>query len=231
MFVWVSLDESMFICPAPVPLYPVFCSCVPWQLCVMCAIPWLFVVPLPMHRYLYVGIFYHLLIFFVLFFYVGLFQSEIYVVEDCVEYIDSLTHQFVGTSVQFYNLYSLPSGLSDFEVTAKINATIYSRFGLVVKQDNNNLAQDYCRLGVEFGNYASDIVHTSEDVVIPTTTPYVENKTISVKYAYQNGVLSTYIEGEQLHSTSINFNPLYVMLIHWNTGKSVTVTDLKVKPL
>ena len=133
--------------------------------------------------------------------------------------------------MQFYNLYSIPSGLSDFEVTAKINATIYSRFGLVVKQDNNNLAQDYCRLGVEFGNYASDIVHTSEDVVTPTTTPYVANKTISVKYAYQNGVLSTYIEGEQLHSTSINFNPLYVMLIHWNTGKSVTVTDLKIKPL
>jgi hypothetical protein len=118
------------------------------------------------------------------------------------------------------------------EITANIKSSSVKQYGLCLKEGNNNTNNQYIRVGAEGTYKGATITSTAYTQSNNTTSVPSSNTSFPIKITYDGTNITGYIDGASVISHSKTFNPLYVMLLAWGvTGRTVTVTDLKVKPL
>lgn len=118
------------------------------------------------------------------------------------------------------------------EITANIKSSSVKQYGLCLKEGNNSTNNQYIRVGAEGTYKGATITSTQYTQSNNTTSTPSANVSFPIKITYDGTNITGYIDGVSVISHSKTFNPLYVMLLAWGvTGRTVTVTDLKVKPL
>lgn len=158
--------------------------------------------------------------------------TKTYVIEDCLLANFDRTDTFNLSGVVFNHIYTMPSEM-DCVIEADIKSSNASQFGLVLKESNNQTNNQYIRVGVEGSNVKGSTITSNQY----THSSYLETKasnnvSFPVKIEYKNGVISGYVDNGIVETHSKTFTPLYVMILAWNkTGRTVTVSNLKIKPL
>ena len=157
--------------------------------------------------------------------------TKTYVIEDCLKVISSQTVTATSTGVVFTKLYGLSSEIP-VEVSCDIKSSKTVKFGLVLKEGDNQTNNQYIRVGAESPNKGATITSTQYTQTNNLTTSATANTSFPVKITYDGTDITGYVDGNSVISHSKTFSPLYVMIIHWSeNSRTVTVSNLKVKPL
>ena len=164
---------------------------------------------------------------------VGSLQSESFAIEDCKKYISSYSKSFTGTGLSFDNFYDMGSTYNcSVEFKLIISSSTGTNGGFVFKQDNNNDNYNYLRIGSQ-GNIREAVLRNTSgaDTQSATGSSYSSNQEIKGKITYESGTIKAYLDDTLKITNTATFNPRYISLISWSTSKTVTVNDLKIKPL
>jgi sucrose-6-phosphate hydrolase SacC (GH32 family) len=161
----------------------------------------------------------------------GSLVSEIYAIEDCLLANHTQTETYSSTGVIFRPIYNMPSEMP-VEITGNIKSSSAKQFGLCLKEDNNQTNNQYIRAGAEGTYNGATITSNSYTQSNNTTSRPTANVEYPVKITYDGTDITGYIEGSSVISHSKTFGANYVMLLAWGvSGRTVTISDLKIKPL
>lgn len=172
-----------------------------------------------------------------LFWGVRIFLIQTYAVEDCLKYISTYSH--TRSSANYGVLIHELSSLSDLEVSAKIKSTDTNGYaiGLSSKTGNVNVESDwgdYIRMFVGGSGKVSMayLNNGSTNSIASNYTPS-SNTFYNWKITYDDGEFKAYHENNLIGTltTTLPSASKKVVLQVWNNNKTVTIEDLKVKPL
>lgn len=158
--------------------------------------------------------------------------TKTYEICDAIKYIDEVTKTHSSSSVEWYNLADLGTNIGDCEISATLKSTNANGFRLDFANSNqyenkHRIVLGTYNTGLKFiSRY--DVNGTENDY--STQVSYIANTDLSVKIIRQNGNLICSIDNIN-HTFSDLSNLRYIGLTMWSSAKTVTVTDLKVKPL
>jgi hypothetical protein len=162
----------------------------------------------------------------------GLLQ-ETYELEDCYFYSQSGSQTYSSTSYSIENLFDMNGISGDFEISATLQSTANKGVALGLNTANTNENKNLLRISVD-GSADLAIVRMSNGNAVEnyyTGAKYTANTDLPVKLTRINGVYTAY-DGSLTHTySSPPSNLRYVQLESWNTAKTVTYTDFKVKAL
>lgn len=162
----------------------------------------------------------------------GIIVSKTYEICDAIKYIDEVTKTHSSSSVEWYNLADLGTNIGDCEISATLKSTNANGFRLDFANSNQYENKHRIVLGTYNTGYKFisryDVNGTENDY--STQVSYIANTDLSVKIIRQNGNLTCSIDNIN-HTFSDLSNLRYIGLTLWSYAKTVTVTDLKVKPL
>ena len=153
--------------------------------------------------------------------------SKTYEVQDCLKYISSISQSFIG----WYGLADLGSNLSDCDITFKMKSTAQRfRFDFGITNQLENKSR------ITLGTNDNGVLEVDEWSSGGSVTPhsisqtYALNSDISCQITRDNNQIIGKIDNSSVTVSDIA-NLRYIGITTWNTAKTVTITDLKVKPL
>lgn len=158
----------------------------------------------------------------------GTLLIQTFTLQDCEKYISNITHTVNNPSDSgvYYLEYTLQS-LTDKQIIFDFKST-NNAFGIALSEASNNLVHGYgvavnLNGGFNCWENTTNIMSTSKSM------------TINTKYNFRleiNGTaLSYYLDDVLVASGTLSYNPLYLITRAWNSSKTITITDLKIKPL
>lgn len=162
----------------------------------------------------------------------SIISSEIYV-EDCFFYRASGSKSFTS-SYNIENIVDINSLTGDYEISATLKSSAIRGFGIGLNTANTNENKNLLRLGYESGNNPYFTRMSSGSVAEEyklSNTQYTANTDVLMKITKINGVYTGYIDTTNHTINNPPSNLRYVQLEGWNTSKTVTYTDFKVKSL
>ena len=161
----------------------------------------------------------------------GILVSKTYSIQDCLKYIDSYSKTFSTSSVEWDNITDLGSSLGDVEITCKLKSTNIKGFRIDLSKTNQYENKSRVVLGanssglellVEYNDSGTGDSHTYSAYTVNT------DANCTIHRENDNIVLT-------MDSNTYTFpdvsNLRYIGFTNWETSKTLTVTDLKVKPL
>lgn len=158
--------------------------------------------------------------------------SKTYEICDAIKYIDEVTKTHSSSSVGWYNLADLGANIGDCEISATLKSTNSAGIRLDLATSNQYENKNRIVLGTytTSDKFISRYDATGTENYYRTEESYTANTDLSVKIVRQNGNLVCSIDNNN-HTFSDLSNLRYIGLTLWSSSKTVTVTDLKVKPL
>lgn len=163
---------------------------------------------------------------------VGSFLTKTFVVYDYWKYIDSVSKTFSSTSVEWFNLADLGTGLGDCEITFKMKANVGKSFRVDLSTTNQYENKSRYVVGV-VTDPAYKIIqyyNASGTENVQYYSTYSVNTDVTGIFHRENGNMSISVDNNTYTYTDIS-NLRYIGIVNWNIAKTVTITDLKVKPL
>ena len=149
--------------------------------------------------------------------------------EDCIK-------AFVGTNTKVWvngyndttNLYTLSNSYSNIEISLKLAFT--ANGGRIEFTDSSH----YIGVGVggDGVNRSYYIVTGSE--VMQELGNYTANSEMTIKLIREGNTLKSYLNGtlaQSVTNSNVTSSINKILLRNWNVAKTMTYTDLKVKPL
>lgn len=165
--------------------------------------------------------------------YYGMIVSETYELQDYLKYIESGT--YTGTStISFKNLYEI-SSYTNIEISATIKAPNkgFSFCFLKSMADSSSIQRDILSTGVDGGGYITVFRDENGSTTNYTTylyRSYTPNTELNCLIRIENGVVTLGLNDLFYTSTPVN-GLKYVGIRNWNNAKTVTYTNVIVKPL
>lgn len=166
----------------------------------------------------------------------GQTESNSVTIEDIYKYIATTTQTYNNSTLTFTNLCTLPTTGVDCEISCNLSTNVNNGINILLKRNNNSTNSYFVRGGANgngatgYAIYTDSVQQTSTDAdwfTMPTNTPVV------FKIHIENGNV-TFTNGTTSKSVTYNTSSLnlqYVGLFNWNSAKTVTITDFKVKLL
>ena len=162
-----------------------------------------------------------------------MFVSVSYVIEDCVKYIDSYSKAFNGTTA-YQSLYDTSTTSNNLELTAKLKSTGNKGFGLLFSKTGSSTS-NILREGVTGSSITHCTVNSGSDDTTTTGNTYSANSDMNIKIKIKSdNSYEAYIDNTLVKSgtSSVISQLRYVEIMSWNSSsQTVTITDLKIKPL
>lgn len=155
---------------------------------------------------------------------------QTFVVEDCFKANLSASYSF-GSSDSKYRIYEIPV-CNAYEITGKLKSTANNRFSVCVKLDNTSDGNSLFRIGAYTTLEA--LIFDGSGIVIGNLYrqgSYTANTDIPFKMIYDNGTVKLYINDVLVNENTINYAPYNLMLHSYTNSKTVSVSDVKIKPL
>ena len=157
--------------------------------------------------------------------------SETYEVEDCLKYISSASKTFSSSSTDWYSLADLTSNLGNCEITCKMKSSTNKGFRIDLSSSNQYENKNRGSIGVDGSGYkfiaeydasgTSNMQYPQQAYTQNTDLNCIISKTSSLDLTIDN-----------FHYSFASLSNLrYLGIVNWNNAKTVTITDLKVKPL
>ena len=164
-----------------------------------------------------------------------MFVSETYSIQDCIKYIASGSETYSSSTLTFTKLAELPTADINCEASCYITPSVNKGVNLLFKKVNDASNTYFVRCGGESSvGRCAYAVYTSSPIELNDFSPHTILSTSSptlFKINIQNGSV-TFTIGDLTYTTT---NPVtglkYVGFFSWSTSKTVSYTDLKVKPL
>ena len=156
-----------------------------------------------------------------------IFLQETFAIEDCVKYIQSQSFTY-GTSVSSNVIQELSTS-TDYSIEGTVTAPVnhHINFATTSNQDNNQdgVGGIYHNGSNKYCYFASNTGGTQ--VINGYNSPY------SFKFVRESTTMKSYINDDLINTetASIVSSYKYLRATSWSTSKTVTVTDLKIKPL
>ena len=163
---------------------------------------------------------------------VGSILTKTFVVQDCIKYISSVSKTFSTSSTEWYNLADLGTGLSDCEITFKMKANVGKSFRVDLSTTNQYENKSRYVVGVvtDPAYKISQYYSASGTESVQYYSTYSVNTDVTGIFHRENGNMSISVDNNTYTYTDIS-NLRYLGIVNWNSAKTVTITDLKVKPL
>ena len=161
-----------------------------------------------------------------------MFLTKTFVVHDYWKYIDSVSKTFSSTSVEWFNLADLGSNLGDCEITFKMKANVGKSFRVDLSTTNQYENKSRYVVGVvtDPAYKISQYYNASGTETVQYYSTYSVNTDVTGIFHRENGNMSISVDNNTYTYTDIS-NLRYIGIVNWNIAKTVTITDLKVKPL
>lgn len=159
--------------------------------------------------------------------------TETYTVHDYWKYIASGSQTFSSTGLGFSNLVDLNDLTGDYEATVKLSSTQSKAFGIALHQANNADNTYLARVGFDSNpNAGITVITTSITESYNNTSKHSSaNVPYDMSIKRENGVYTLTVDGHSHSLTSPPSNLRYLGLESWNVAKTISYTELKVKPL
>ncbi len=161
---------------------------------------------------------------------IGSILIQTYDIEDCFKANLSASYSF-GSSDSKYRIYEIPV-CNAYEITGKLKSTANNRFTVCVKLDNTSDGNSLFRIGAYTTLEA--LIFDGSGIVIGNfyrQGSYTANTDIPFKMIYDNGTVKLYINDVLVNENTINYAPYNLMLHSYGNSKTVSVSDVKIKPL
>ena len=166
----------------------------------------------------------------------GIFVSKTYEVEDCTKYISSISH--TGGGITLWIDYTLDS-LSDVEISADVKSNDIKGFRMLMTnistpQSSDPVWGEY--IGIFSGNaekIGMSYYDVSPEKTVLSDTTLSTNTFYNLKITYENGVFKGYYNNTLMGTVNITLpsTSKKIGFGSWNQSKTITVKDLKIKPL
>lgn len=158
-------------------------------------------------------------------------ESNSTTIEDCVKYLSSTSYTSTGVAQYNFNeVYDCGSSINA-EITGKIKCSM-NAFGVNYSEATNNINGSINVMVAGNNKKMANVVFSNGTDSNTTTTDFSVNTDIPFKIEYDNGTAKIYIDDNLVQTTnSIGFNPRHICLWAYGHDRSITLTDLKVKPL
>ena len=153
--------------------------------------------------------------------------TERYDIQDCMKYISSISQSVSG----WYGLADLGGNLSDCDITFKMKSTAQRfRFDFGITNQSENKSR------ITLGTNDNGVLEVDEWSSGGSVTPhsisqtYALNSDITCQITRDNNQIIGKIDNSSVTVSDIA-NLRYIGITTWAGAKTVTITDLKVKPL
>ena len=158
--------------------------------------------------------------------------TKTYEIQDCIKYISSVSKTFTTSSVEWYNIADLGSSLGDCEITFKMKANVGKSFRVDLSTTNQYENKSRYVVGVvtDPAYKISQYYNASGTENVQYYSTYSVNTDVTGIFHRENGNMSISVDNNTYTYTDIS-NLRYLGIVNWNIAKTVTITDLKVKPL
>lgn len=162
-----------------------------------------------------------------------MFVSETYIV-DAWKHISSGSYTGTSSTISFQEIYE-SSAYDNIEISATIKAP-NKGFGLAFlksKDSSSSIQDNLFTIGVDGANYIAVARIENGSTIIYTNDlykQYTANSDIDCLIRIENGVVTLKHNSYTYTSTPIT-GLKYIGIRNWNNAKTVTYTDLIVKPL
>lgn len=154
--------------------------------------------------------------------------SKTYTVEDCKKYFGSAISHSGNGSDQYWNDYTISSGdLSSLEVSFKLKSTA-NGCGVAISGQTNGLTNAF---GFAIGSGSAIHCWSNGENTTANLGNYTANTDLNCKITFENGTVKYYVSDELKDTQTLVGSPIYFIVRSWTNSKTVTVTDLKFKPL
>lgn len=156
--------------------------------------------------------------------------SKTYSIEDCYKANLSASYTF-GSSDSKYKIFELPNNYTAYEIEGNLKSTVNNRFSVGLKVDNDNSSNSMVRIGTYTTIEAVIIASNGDIIARDLNGNYTANTDMKVRFVFDNGNFKLYANDTLRVDANVPFNPIHLMLHSYSSSKTVSVSDMKIKPL
>ena len=155
---------------------------------------------------------------------------ETYEIEDCYKANLSASYTF-GSSDSKYKIFELPNNYTSYEIEGNLKSTVDNRFSVGLKANNDNTSNSMVRIGA-YTTIEAVIIASNGDIIARVLKGnYTANTDMKVRFVFDNGNFKLYVNDTLRVDANVPFNPIHLMLHSYSSSKTVSVSDMKIKPL
>ena len=156
--------------------------------------------------------------------------TQTYSIEDCYKANLSASHTFDSTDSK-YKIFELPTDCNSYEIEGNLKSTVNNRFSVGLKVDNDNSSNSMVRIGVYTTIEAAIIASNGDIIARDLNGNYTANTDMKVRFVFDNGNFKLYANDTLRVDANVPFTPIHLMLHSYSSSKTVSVSDMKIKPL
>ena len=112
-----------------------------------------------------------------------------------------------------------------------MKATANNRFSLGLKLNNDQTSNAMARIGVHTTHHSWISSENGTTLLEIFGGSYTPNTDMKIKFVYNQGNMKLYIDDVYQGEANIAYYPIYLMLHSYSTSKTVSVSNIKIKPL
>lgn len=157
--------------------------------------------------------------------------TQTYSIEDCYKANLSASYAF-GSTDSKYKIFELPNDYTAYEIEGNLKSTVNNRFSVGLKVDNDNSSNSMVRIGA-YTTIEAVIIASNGDIIARDLNggTYTANTDMKVRFVYDNGNFKLYANDTLRVDANVSFYPINLMIHSYTNSKTVSVSDIKIKPL
>lgn len=153
----------------------------------------------------------------------GTLLQETYTIEDCLKYIESGSNTVNG----WYTIYDMGNVYEDIEISGTITFSGWQEVFALSQDSTSGLNHIALTMGDNYTKYVEYTGATAHVNLV--ATEWVSP--VNFKIQYKDGIAKVWVNDVQKEQATLNIQPRYITHFAWNGSRTLTYSNLKIKPL